>query len=300
MKTASSPSPPTREGGAFAITFPRPDLSVWRAIAQTTLRASLSDRVALSAAGCAFFATLALFPIMSMLVSLYGLLFDPRSVESQILLLRDLLPPQVYWLIADRLHHLVAQHHARLGVGLGLGLIGAFWSAVVGLRSMLSAICLAYGEGARPRFLRFQITALAMTLLVIASAVILLGLLVSMPALFGFVSPWAARMRLIHVASFALLTVFAGQAVAVLYRFGPAHRTRRVVTPGAVLALMIGLAASGLLTFYIDHLGTFGATYGPLGAAAGVMLWLFGNAYAVLLGAELNAQIERSRRETAG
>jgi membrane protein len=282
-----------------ATTLPLPSLTAWRAIAETTLRAGLSDRVALSAAGCAFFATLALFPIMSVLVSLYGLLFDPRTVETQILLARDLLPPQVYWLIADRLHHLVAQHHARLGVGLGLGFIGAFWSAAVGLRSMLSAICLAYGEGARPRFLRFQITALAMTLLVIASAVIVLAMLVSMPTMFGFVSPWAARMRGVHLTSFALLTAFAGQAVAVLYRFGPAHRTRRVVTPGAVLALAMGLAASGLLTFYIDHLATFGTTYGPLGAAAGAMLWLFGTAYAALLGAELNAQIERHHAEAA-
>jgi membrane protein len=302
--------------------LPLPGFTAWRAVARATLRASLSDRVALSAAGCAFFATLALFPAMSMLVSLYGLVFNPRAALTQVLLLRDLLPPPAFLLIADRLHHLVTQRPMRLGVGLGLGFVLAFWSAMVGLRAMLSAINLAYGDGARPSLLRFQLTALAMTVVAMLGAVVLLGVLVWVPTLLDFISPWRARMQLVHLVSIALLAVFTGQAIALLYRFGPAGwrpvgapdatpggtitasfggttvQRHRVVTPGAVLALLLGLAASGLLTFYIDHLGSFGATYGPLGAPAGVMLWLFGNAYAVLLGAELNAQIERHHVET--
>ena len=70
-----------------------------------------------------------------------------------------------------------------------------------------------------------------------------------------------------------------------------------------MLALALWLVASGLLSFYIDHIATFGVTYGPLGAVAAVMLWFFVTAYAVLLGAELNAQLERlsaSRRRGAG
>src|ERR1700722_18096914 len=86
-----------------------PPLPAWRGVLQATLRASVSDRVALAAAGCAFFATLALFPAMSMLISVYGLVFNPRGVEVQVQWLSDLLPPAAYWLIADRLHHLVSQ-----------------------------------------------------------------------------------------------------------------------------------------------------------------------------------------------
>ena len=127
--------------------------AVWGGVARATLRASVSDRMALAAAGCAFFATLALFPAMSMLISVYGLVFNPRGVELQVQWLHDLLPPAAYWLIADRLHHLVAQPPMRLGVGLGVSVLLTFWTAAVGMRSMLSALTVAYAGQERRGFL---------------------------------------------------------------------------------------------------------------------------------------------------
>ncbi|HEY1930911.1 MAG TPA: YihY/virulence factor BrkB family protein [Acetobacteraceae bacterium] len=270
-------------------------LSAWRDVLHGTLRASISDRVALAAAGCAFFATLALFPAMSMLISLYGLIFNPRGVEQQVLWLHDMLPPSAYWLIADRLHHLVVQPRARLGVGFAISLLLTFWSAAIGMRSMLSALTVAYGGRPRRRFLRFLAVSLTMTLVAVLGAVLAISVLVCMPAIFHFVYPWAWRLRVVHLASVVVLLGFAGLSVALLYRFGPAppRPPRPWITPGAVLALTLWLIASGLLTFYIDHIAAFGVTYGPLGAVAAVMLWFFVTAYAVLLGAELNAQLER-------
>ncbi len=267
----------------------------WRNVLQATLRASVSDRVALAAAGCAFFATLALFPAMSMLISVYGLVFNPHSVEQQVLWLRDLLPPAAYWLIADRLHHLVSQPPMRLGVGLGVSLLLTFWTAAVGMRSMLSALTIAYGGEERRGLLRFLAVSLAMTVVAILGAVLAIAILVGMPALFRFVTPWAWRMRLVHLASVVVLLGCAGLSLALLYRFGPARKrpARQWITPGGLLALSLWLAASCLLSFYVDHIATFGVTCGPLGAVAAVMLWFFVSAYAVLLGAELNAQLER-------
>jgi membrane protein len=270
-------------------------LSVWRGVARATLRASVSDRVALAAAGCAFFATLALFPAMSMLISVYGLVFNPHGVEKQVLWLHDLLPPAAYWLIADRLHHLVIQPPMRLGVGLCVSVLLTFWTAAVGMRSMLAALTIAYGGQERRGFLRFQAVSLAMTVVAILGAVLAIAILVGMPALFRFVTPWAWRMRLVHLASLVVLLGCAGLSLALLYRFGPARpgTARHWITPGSALALTLWLVASVLLSFYIGHLAAFGVTYGPLGAVAAVMLWFFVTAYAVLLGAELNAQLER-------
>jgi membrane protein len=269
--------------------------SAWRGVLQATLRASVSDRVALAAAGCAFFATLALFPAMSMLISVYGLVFNPHGVEVQVLWLHDLLPPAAYWLIADRLHHLVIQPPMRLGVGLGVSILLTFWTAAVGMRSMLAALTIAYGGQERRGFLRFQAVSLVMTVVAILGAVLAIAILVGMPALFRFVTPWAWRMRVVHLTSIVVLLGCAGVALALLYRFGPARPRppRHWITPGSALALSLWLVASGLLSFYIDHIATFGVTYGPLGAVAAVMLWFFVTAYAVLLGAELNAQLER-------
>lgn len=268
----------------------------WRGVLQATLRASVSDRVALAAAGCAFFATLALFPAMSVLISVYGLVFNPRGVEIQVLWLHDLLPPTAYWLIADRLHHLVIQPPMRLGVGLAVSLLLTFWAASVGVRSMLSALTIAYGGHERRGFLRFQAVSLAMTVVAILGAVLAIAVLVGMPAAFRFVTPWAWRMRVVHLASVVLMLGCAAASLALLYRFGPARPRppRHWITPGSALALTLWLVASALLSFYIDHIATFGITYGPLGAVAAVMLWFFVTAYAVLLGAELNAQLERS------
>ena len=282
----------------FILTLPSPTLwkrKGWRGVLRATLRASVSDRVALAAAGCAFFATLALFPAMSMLISVYGLVFNPRGVELQVLWLRDLLPPTAYWLIADRLHHLVTQPPMRLGVGLGVSLLLTFWTAAVGMRSMLSALTIAYGGQESRGFLRFQAVSLVMTVVAMLGAVLAIAILVGMPALFRFVTPWAWRMRLVHLASVVVLLGCAGLSLGLLYRFGPARPRppRHWVTPGSVLALSLWFLASGLLSFYIDHIATFGATYGPLGAVAAVMLWFFISAYATLLGAELNAQLER-------
>ncbi|MFI4982874.1 MAG: YihY/virulence factor BrkB family protein [Nevskiales bacterium] len=267
----------------------------WRDVLHGTLRASVSDRVALAAAGCAFFATLALFPAMSMLISLYGLVSNPHGVETQVLWLRDVLPPEAYWLIADRLHHLVVQPRTRLGMGLGVGLLITFWSAAIGMRSMLSALSIAYGDHRRRPFVHFLAISLAMTVVAVLGAVLAIIVLVCMPAIFQFVYPWAWRLRVVHLASVVVLLGFAWVSVALLYRFGPAppRRARPWITPGAGLAILLWLVASGLLTFYVDHIAAFGVTYGPLGAVVAVMLWFFVTAYAVLLGAELNAQLER-------
>lgn len=267
--------------------------SAWRDVLSNTLRASISDRVALAAAGCAFFATLALFPAMSMLISLYGLVFNPLGVEHQVLWLHDIVPPAAYWLIADRLHHLVVQPHERLGIGLVVGLLLTFWSAAIGMRSMLSALTIAYGRPRR-RFMHFLVVSLLMTFVAVLGSVLAIAVLVGMPAMFQFVYPWAWRLRVVHAASVIILLGFAGLSVALLYRFGPAppRPRRRWIAPGAILALSLWLIASALLTFYIDHIATFGVTYGPLGAVVAVMLWFFITAYAVLLGAELNAQLE--------
>jgi membrane protein len=286
--TLTQPFSVSRESGEGA----KPP--AWRGVVQATLRASVSDRVALAAAGCAFFATLALFPAMSMLISVYGLVFNPRGVELQVLWLHDLLPPAAYWLIADRLHHLVSRPPMQLGVGLAVGLLLTFWTAAVGMRSMLSALTIAYGGEERRGFLRFQAVSLTMTVVAVLGAVLAMAILVGIPALFRFVTPWAWRMRLVHLASLVVLFGCAGLSLALLYRFGPArrHPARHWSTPGSLLALTLWLAASALLSFYIDHIAAFGVTYGPLGAVAAVMLWFFVTAYAVLLGAELNAQLE--------
>jgi membrane protein len=246
----------------------------WPAVLRETLTASLSDRVSLTAGGCAFYATLALVPAITTLISIYGLAFNPQNVEPQLHALQEVLPPPAFELIAERVHQLVAQPRARLSFGLGISTLVTLWSAAVGTKSVIAALNLAYGTAERRGIIRFQLVGLGLTLSAILVAVL--------------------GIALLRWAGLAMLVGFAVVAIALLYRFGPSRPkppTRRIA-PGTLLATGLWLVASGLLDFYIDHIATFGATYGPIGAFVGVMLSFFVSVYAVLLGAELNAQLE--------
>jgi membrane protein len=273
--------------------------SGWKQVLLRTLREISSDRIGLVAAGCAFWATLALFPAISMLISLYGLVFDPQTVEPQLGQLRLLLPPAAFTLIDERVRSLVSRGGTTLGLSLLFSTAFAFWSASTGTKSLLSALNLAYEEEERRGFLRFQAIGLALTLCAILGAILGLAILVGLPAAISFVGLSAHASGLLRFGSFAVLVMFLLLALSLLYRYGPSRRAARWhwVTPGSILATVLWLAASALFSLYVGHLASYDATYGPLGAVAGVMMWFWVSAYVVLLGAELNAELELQTTE---
>ncbi len=266
----------------------------WRIIVTETAAALISDRVSMAAAGSAFFATLALFPAITTLVSMYGLLFTRESVEPQLRYLQGILPAPAFSLIADRVHELVTQPPGQLGIGLAISSAVTFWSASSGTKSVLTALNAAFDVEEKRSFLVFQGVGLLMTLSAMISAVLAIALLVLLPAFIGFIGLQSEAAGLIHTAGLVVMVGFVIASILVLYRFGPsrAHKAGHRMAVGALVATVLWLVASGLLSFYVSHLSTFGATYGSIGAVVGVMLWFYVTVYAVLLGAELNSQIE--------
>ncbi len=274
-----------------APTRPRP---AWHGLLGRTLRASTTDRVSLAAAGCAFYATLALFPAISMLISLGGMVLDPATAEQQLITLSGLLPPPAFGLIADRVHQLVSQTNGDLSANLFVSFLLTFWSSATGSKSVLSAVNVAYDVTEQRPFLRFQAIGLAMTLVAVLCAILAIGVLLLLRPAIDFLGLSRHAGTLIHAAGLTMLIGFFFVAIVLLYRFGPSRTPPLVprIKPGAALATVLWLIASELLSLYVSQLGTFGATYGSLGAAVGVMLWFYVSAYAVLLGAELNARLE--------
>ena len=195
----------------------------WRRVAVGALREAITDQVALAAAGCGFYATLALFPAISMLISVYGLVFDVPSVEQQLAVMRTLLPPPAYTLIDDRVHELVSQPNDTLSISLIVSLIVAFWSASAGTKSVLSALNVAYDTVERRGILGFQLIALAMTLCAVAAAVLAIAVLVLLPTAISFVGLSDYSAALINAFSRTLLIVLVGGTIALLYRFGPSR-----------------------------------------------------------------------------
>jgi membrane protein len=255
-------------------------------------RATSSQRVSLVAAGCAFYATLALFPTITMLISLYGLVYDPNTVQPQLHYLRSFMPPAAFSLISDRIQDVVSQPVRGLGISFLISLALSLWSSSTGTKSVLNALTLAYDEVETRGMIRFQLVSLGMTLIAVIGAALAVGVLVLIPILIAFVGLSGYAKILVALLSFAAMVAFVVVALGLLYRFGPAGTARTFYAPGAGLATLIWLLGSWAFGLYVGRFAAYSATYGPLSTLIGLMMWFYLTAYVVLFGAEVNAALD--------
>ncbi|MBS0960816.1 YihY/virulence factor BrkB family protein [Acetobacter thailandicus] len=281
----------------------------WRMILSQAIKNIFSGPITLVAAGCAFYTTLSLFPAISSLISIYGLAFDVQTVTPQLRVLRSLLPPAAYSLIYDRIQTLVAEPHSSLTLNLIISLSVALWSASAATRSILAALNIAYNTKETRNFFVFQITALSMTLFAILGAVLTIAIMVAVPLLLNmtmwlhiptppgsieFVAQWSGPL---------VVFLFQTLATCALYRFGPDRHYRtnwRWVLPGALFSTITWVISALGFSYYVAHIASYNATYGPLGAFIGIMMWFFVSAWVVMMGAELSAQMEGQALEISG
>lgn len=263
-----------------------------RAVAVAT-----SDQISLVSAGCAFYAMLALFPAISLSISLYGLFFDVATVEPQLELLQGVLPDDSYDLITGHVHDLVETPPGRLEWGAIVSAGIAFWSASAGIRAMLGALNLAHGEPEKRGTIAFYVTALLLTLGAIVAVIVGLAFLVVLPKVLDLVGHDPFEALVLRGAGMALLLVLVLLAIGLLYRFGPAEKPEgwRLISTGSVAATLLWLVASALFSFYVTTFTDYTASYGTLGAAVALLMWFYVSVYVILLGAELDAEIRRSR-----
>ena len=264
-------------------------------------REASGDQIPMVAASCGFYALLALFPGISFLISLYGLLLDPVRVERQLQAVRDVVPAEAFDLIAAQVHKLAAAGSTKLTWGLGLSLLVALWSCMSGTKALLTSLNIAYEEQEKRSFLRYNLQALLFTLGGVLGVTLALAIIVGVPAVLNLTWLGTGEALAVRVISFLLLLGFVMLGLAVLYRFGPSREEPRWhwVTPGSVAAAIVWVVASLLFSFYVGTLGSYDATYGPLGAVVVMLMWFWISAFVVLLGAELNAELElQTKRDT--
>lgn len=279
-------------------------LAGWKDILWRVWESIGSDRVTLVAAGCTYFLLLALFPAITALVSVYGLFNDPASLGEQIVALAGFVPAGGLEIIQAQLERLVSQSDTTHGVTFLVGLGLALWSANAGVKTLFEAMNVAYGETEKRGFVRLNLITLLFTLGAILLAVAFLFAVAVVPAIVAWaglstVADWA-----LSILRWPLVLVAAALALALLYRYGPSRdRAKwRWVTWGSGFAAAAWLLASILFSFYLSNFGNYDETYGSLGAVIGFMVWTWLSLIVVIVGAELNAEIEHqtARDSTIG
>jgi membrane protein len=262
------------------------------------------DRLSIIAAGVAFYGLLAVFPGLIALVAIYGLAFDPAQVEQQAAAIGKLLPPQAAGILLGQLHDLTTTSSTALGFGAIAGIVLALWSASAGMRTLMEALNVAYDEEESRGFVGYYGTALLLTLGAVLGLILAIALVVALPVALQFLGLGEALKWLVAIAVWPVLLVAMLVGLAVVYRFGPsrAQPRWRWVSWGAVTATALWIVGSVLFSVYVTRFGSYNETYGSVGAIVILLMWFLLSSYAVLIGAELNAEMERQTRKdtTAG
>lgn len=276
----------------------------WRAVLVRVWREISEDRVLLVAGGVTFYLVLALFPALAAFVSIYGLLADPAAVSGYLGQLQGIVPAAGIEIIGTQLRTLAGQSADALGVSFILGLLVAFWSANGGVKALFDAMNIAYEEEEKRGFISLNLAAFAFTLGAFLLAVLFIVAVGIVPVALAWLGLGPVTELLVRVMRWVLIALVALAAISLLYRFGPSRAPARWswVSVGAVIATLGWFAVSWGFSLYLQNFADYNATYGALGAVMGLLMWLWISTVVVIVGAELNAEMERQtlRDSTTG
>ncbi|RTL69215.1 MAG: YihY/virulence factor BrkB family protein, partial [Hyphomicrobiales bacterium] len=270
---------------------------VWRVYANVQ-----EDRVMLVAAGVTFYMLLAIFPATAALVTLYGLVADASVIANNLSLVSGFLPEGAVSVIGDEIRRIASHPNSTLGATLLFSLGAALWGANAGTKSIFDALNIIYKEREKRGFITLTAYSMLFTLGALALALLALASVVVVPVALNATGIGSdSATGLLTLLRWPLLLVMVLFALAALYRYGPS-RTRpqwRWVSWGSGIAGTIWLGASLILSWYVSNFGNYNATYGSLGAVIGFMIWIWISTMIVLLGGEINAEMEhQTARDT--
>jgi membrane protein len=276
----------------------------WKDILWRTYMEMQSDRLLSIAGGVAFFVLLAIFPAITALVSAYGLVFNAADITNNLSLLADIVPANVLSMVHEQAQRIAANSGGALSLGIIVGILVSLWSAMSGVKAMIDALNVIYEQQERRNFFKLSLVALVFTLGGFATFLLAIGAVIVIPLVLAPIGLGSAAGTLTRFGRWPVLLLVLLIGLAVLYRYGPYRRAARWqwVSVGSVFAAVTWIIASYLFSWYLTSFANYNATYGSLGAVVGLMMWLWISTIVVLLGAELNAEIEHqtARDSTVG
>jgi membrane protein len=257
------------------------------------------DHISIVAAGIAFFLFLALFPAIAALLSIYGLVMDPQQVQEQMGQLTGILPEQGRQFLSETLQSVAGQSDQALGWGVALSIVLSLWSANAGTKALFEGVNIAYDEENTRSFIKENALSLLFTLAAIVLFIICLSVIVAFPALMGKLGLPDIVITVIEWVRWLVLGLIVIFAIAAIYKFAPVRDNPKFlwVSWGAVTATILWLIASVLFSFYVKNFGDFDETYGAVAAVIIMMLWFYMTSFLILIGAEINAEMEHQTRK---
>jgi membrane protein len=266
----------------------------WRDILLRVYAAITEDRVLAVAAGVTFYGLLAMFPAVAALVSSYALFADPATIHEHLNLIAGFVPEQAMQVIADQITRIASQQGGKLGLGFIIGLAVSLWSANAGMKAIFDALNVVYDEREKRGFIRLNAITLVFTAGAVTVFLLAIAALVVLPIVLNYLPVPGGADLLTRILRWPALLLAVAVGLAVIYRYGPSReRPRwRWVTPGSAAASAIWLIGSLAFSWYASNLGNFDKTYGSLGAVVAFLMWMWLSAIVVLLGAELDAEME--------
>jgi membrane protein len=269
-------------------------------IAVTSMASRLPARIrehnlTLVAAGVAFYAFLALVPMLVAFIAIYGLVADPNDVRRQVEDIGSSLPREVQDFLVYQLTQIIEANRGGLSVTLVVALALALWSASGGMAALITGIHVARDREEPTGFVAKRGKALLLTVAAIVFLVLVVFLVAAVPPLLDEAGLGDAGRLAFEILRWPVLMVVMLVGVGLLYRFalgGEARGWLGFLTPGAAVAMVVWVAASGLFAAYTANFASYGKTYGALASIVVVLLWLWLTALALVAGAEVDGAQE--------
>jgi membrane protein len=276
----------------------------WKDILMRIYANVSKHRLLALAGGMTYYSILAIFPAIAALVAMYGLFSDPTTIAKHLDQLGGFLPGGAIDVAREQLTRVASKGSQTLGLTFLVGLATSLWSANAAMKSLFDTMNIVHGENEKRGFIKLNVISLGFTIGGVLFLLSALGSIVVVPVILNYVGLSEAGDLLLRIGRWPAMYLALTLALAVIYRYGPCREWARWrwITWGSAIAALLWLALSGLFSWYAANFGKFNETYGSLGAVIGFMTWLWISAIVVLLGAEIDAEMEHqtSRDTTAG
>ncbi len=273
----------------------------WKDILWRVYQQISEDRVLSVAAGVTFYALLALFPGITAFVSLYGLFADAGTVSDHLAKLSGILPAGALDIIGEQVRRVASKPTGSLSFAFFTGLAIALWSSNAGMKALFDALNIVYDENEKRGFIKLNAITLLFTFGALLFLLLAIAAVVAIPVVLKLFSFGKLVESLLSILRWPILLLGVLFGLACLYRYGPSRDKPqwRWVTWGSAIAAALWLGGSMLFSWYVASFGNYDATYGSLGAAIGFMTWIWLSTIIVLLGGEINAELEhQTARDT--